>query len=83
MRPTELIAEAHSSHSSAFARRLLVTQKLPPRNLYESIGILSLRFLFSFFLPQLLCPETFLPRTARIAEVRRRRQFSTPISILC
>lgn len=42
MRPTELIAEAHSSHSSAFARRLLVTQKLPPRNLYESIGILSL-----------------------------------------
>lgn len=41
MLPTELIAAAHVPRSSVSARKLLVTRKLPPNNLYETIGVLS------------------------------------------
>jgi hypothetical protein len=41
MLPTELIASANVPRSGVSVRKLLVTRKLPPNNLYETIGILS------------------------------------------
>lgn len=41
MLPTELIAHANVPRSGVSVRKLLVTRKLPPNNLYETIGILS------------------------------------------
>lgn len=48
MRPTELIAAPQVPRSGQHARKLLVTQKLPPRNLYETIGILTQESDYSF-----------------------------------
>lgn len=41
MLPTELIAATQVPRSGTSTRKLLVTQKLPPNNLYETVGILS------------------------------------------
>lgn len=41
MLPTELIADPQVRRSGLPVRKLLVTQKVPPRNLYESVGILT------------------------------------------